>query len=227
MKKLILAFAKKIATLDEICSELSIGRLSSIKPVIRRREELGILLNILNLRGSGVEIGVCKASFSFEVLSRWGGERYFAVDPWREFPKDAYIDLANRPQAEQEQTFEVAKRRLKEFGNRVEIIRSTSAEAAPGFADETLDFAYIDGQHHYEAVAEDIALWYPKVKPGGLLCGHDYLDGFVDNAAFGVKKAVDEFVFRQGLDLLVSLERDFPSWFVFKPDRRTSNHDCA
>lgn len=221
MKNVILALAKGLATLSEIGSELAIGRLASANPVIRNREELGLLLNILNLRGKGVEIGVCKATFSVEVLSKWGGERYFAIDPWREFPKETYIDLANRPQVEQEYTFRIAKDRLAEFGERVEIIRATSVEAAPSFADETLDFVYIDGQHHYEAVSEDIALWYPKVKPGGLLCGHDYLDGFVDNAVFGVRRAVDEFVTREGLSLVVSLEKDFPSWFVVKPGGRS------
>jgi SAM-dependent methyltransferase len=217
MNKLIAILQKALRNLAEIPAELRVQRLSQPIPVIRNREELGTLLNLRNLRGKGAEIGVCKATFSREVLLRWGGTSYFAIDPWKEYPKDQYVDLANRSQAEQDKTYDLARGRLAEFGSIVEILRMTSAEAAARFGDESLDFVYVDGQHHYEAVVEDLSLWYPKVRPGGLLCGHDYLDGFVDNAVFGVKRAVDEFAHASGLPLIVSQEKMFPSWFLFKP----------
>jgi len=217
MKKLIRIVQKAYSQLFEISSELAVQRLSQQRPAIRRREELGTLLNLRNLRGEGVEIGVCKATFSCEVLKNWGGSVYNAIDPWKEFPKEEYVDLANQSQQKQDETFALAESRLAPYESIVKILRMTSAEAVEKFTDDSLDFAYIDGQHHYEAVVEDIALWYPKLKSGGLLCGHDYLDGFVDGCQFGVKKAVDEFVAERGLELIVSLEQDFPSWFIFKP----------
>jgi hypothetical protein len=56
----------------------------------------------------------------------------------------------------------------------VEVLRTTSREAAKHFTDQSLDFAYIDGDHRYAAVSEDIRLYWPKIKPGGLLIGDDY-----------------------------------------------------
>ena len=49
----------------------------------------------------------------------------------------------------------------------------TSAEAVNRFQDESCDFIYIDGNHEYSIVEEDIRIWYPKVKIGGYLCGDD------------------------------------------------------
>jgi hypothetical protein len=83
------------------------------------------------------------------------------------------------------------------------------------FEDNSLDFVYIDANHTYEGVKEDIKYWYPKVKPGGLLLGHDYLPNDMYNderkdipiylyannnpdelnyaGMFGVNPAVNEF----------------------------------
>ena len=67
--------------------------------------------------------------------------------------------------------------KLAPYGDRSIIIRAKSGEAVELFKDGQLDFVYLDAQHHYEAIKEDIALWWPKVRWGGLLAGHDYLDG--------------------------------------------------
>ena len=53
-------------------------------------------------------------------------------------------------------------------------IRSTSSEAAATYNDESLDFVFIDASHDYDNVCNDILKWYPKVKIGGILAGHDY-----------------------------------------------------
>lgn len=50
----------------------------------------------------------------------------------------------------------------------------TSVEGSKQFADASLDFVYIDANHSYEAVKEDIAIWRPKVRAGGFIGGHDY-----------------------------------------------------
>ena len=63
------------------------------------------------------------------------------------------------------------------------------------FENESIDWIYIDGNHSYEFVKEDLNNWWPKIKPGGFMCGDDYIDGKyqVENLNFGIIPAVDEF----------------------------------
>jgi Methyltransferase domain len=186
--------------------------------------ELGIWLNAQGLTGTGAEIGVKEAKYSERILYHWKGRLLYSIDPWREFSPEIYRDGANVPAEEQEAFLAEAKLRLVRFGDRSKILRLTSEEAAREIPDGSLDFAYLDAQHHYEAVKEDIALWYPKIKPGGLLGGHDYLDlnekdpvtGFV--TVFGVKRAVNEFISKNPrLDFFTTTKGKLPSWFVRKP----------
>lgn len=55
----------------------------------------------------------------------------------------------------------------------IEVIESDSAEAANQFADGSVDFCFIDADHSYEGVKRDIAAWFPKMKVGGVIAGHD------------------------------------------------------
>jgi SAM-dependent methyltransferase len=74
-------------------------------------------------------------------------------------------------------------------------VKLPSEQAATLFADGSIDFVFLDGDHGYEAVLRDLCAWYPKVRPGGHLAGHDY-----DNPQFpGVRRAVDEFFHDNGL----------------------------
>jgi hypothetical protein len=66
-------------------------------------------------------------------------------------------------------------------------IKSLSHESSTQFNDESCDVVFIDMEHTYNAVKNDIELWLPKVKVGGYLAGHDYVKGWG-----GVIKAVDE-----------------------------------
>jgi len=79
-----------------------------------------------------------------------------------------------------------AEIRLAEFKNRAVRMKAASAEAAPHIPESSLDFVFIDAIHTYEAVKQDIALWASKVRPAGLIAGHDYRWP-------GVQKAVLEF----------------------------------
>ena len=63
----------------------------------------------------------------------------------------------------------------------------SSKEASETIDDGSIDIIYIDASHDYESAKEDIELWFPKVKKGGMLVGHDYKIEY-----FGVVKAVNE-----------------------------------
>ena len=81
--------------------------------------------------------------------------------------------------------------------------------------DEYFDLVYIDADHTYESVKDDIAAWFPKVKPGGWITGHDYVDGYEnDPNIYGVIPAVNELVVKH--DLTLSFVGKWKDWAVKK-----------
>ena len=54
------------------------------------------------------------------------------------------------------------------------VVRTRSVDAAARYVNGTVQFVFLDGGHSREAVAADIAAWYPKVRPGGYIGGHDF-----------------------------------------------------
>lgn len=188
-------------------------------PYLANRRNLPHLLNRMGLTGRGAEVGVQKGLFSKQILAGWEGRLLYSVDPWADFrTDDRYRDPSNVEQAEQDARYRETCERLACYGDRSCILRMTSCDAALIIEDNTLDFVYIDAMHHYEAVKEDLALWFPKVKVGGLLCGHDYVDRFDDQRDFGTKRAVDEFVAVHQLRLFKTWEELYPSWLCIKCD---------
>jgi len=71
------------------------------------------------------------------------------------------------------------------------LMRMCSNEAPQFIADKSLDAVFIDAQHAYESVLEDIRLWLPKVRQGGIISGHDFNPWGVKNRS-GVDRAVTE-----------------------------------
>ncbi|MFN8666488.1 MAG: class I SAM-dependent methyltransferase [Gemmatimonadaceae bacterium] len=182
------------------------------------RVELPILLNERRLFGCGVEIGVQKGEYSEVLLKYWRGRHLISVDPWREDAPENYIDIANVQQTVHDSFYEVTRKRLEPFAERSSIWRMTSIEAAPRIPDYSLDFVYIDARHDYPSVLEDLAAWFPKVRPGGIVAGHDYIDGNFPAGEFGVKSAVDEFFAARELAVYSTLlDPPWLTWLVEVP----------
>lgn len=123
----------------------------------------------------------------------------------------------NAQKEEQERRLVNTFRNVYRFGRRAVMIRELSEDAARLFANGSLDFVYIDADHSHDGTLQDVLRWAPKVKRGGVLAGHDYLDGPTPNGAvYHVKSAVDEWAVRTGLRVAVIEERKGhePSWFV-------------
>lgn len=114
------------------------------------------------------------AGISGELLAMYGKVVY-CCDIWEE-----YITPIERALLVKEH-FDLVKNRN---GNILEI-KKTSYEASKQFKNKSLDMVYIDADHSYESVKNDITYWMPKVKDGGVISGHDY-------CMDGVKIAVDE-----------------------------------
>lgn len=178
---------------------------------IHGRNDLAMLARELNWR-QGAEIGVWKGAFSALLLQRNPQLHLLCVDPWVSYP--AWRDGKNNlddPNAARimEQSYQTACAALAPYT--CTIVRKKSAEAAVDVPDGSLDFVYIDGNHVYEAVTEDLTLWTPKVKPGGVICGHDYRR-FPNKPYIHVVDAVNDFTKARGID----------PWFVLAADRTPS-----
>lgn len=216
-KENLFAFAQAFRTAHSGGTERKLGDSPGAK--LEKRELLPRLLNLIGLRGVGAEIGVKEGKFSEQILRHWQGMLLYSVDPWREFGASEYADVSNVSQAQQDELYQQTIRRLMPFQRRSVIWRLTSKEAADLVPDDSLDFCYIDADHSYRGVSDDIQLWHPKVKKGGLLGGHDFVsDGDYWFGKFGVHRAVTEFVAASKQDIFISGEPagGFPSWFVVK-----------
>ena len=182
---------------------------------VYERWQLPILTKILKLKGKAVEVGVLKGEFSETLLKYSNLALLYCVDPWKEFGKHKYIDLANVSQDEQEKRHRITLERLRKYKERSKILRMTSSEAANFLKTEILDFIYIDANHSYEEAKKDIELWWPKLRKGGIFAGHDYLEGVLSSTVYGVKKAVDEFAKKYKQKIFMTSEK-WPTWYLVK-----------
>jgi hypothetical protein len=81
------------------------------------------------------------------------------------------------------------------------------------FADNSVDFIFIDARHEYEFVLEDIECWYPKLKSGGIMSGHDYRTDYASGN--GVHLAVVEFCKNNNITYKLLDERSSSTIFIF------------
>jgi hypothetical protein len=134
-----------------------------------------------------VEVGVWKgksaAFMCIEIANSNKNIEFFCVDTW-----EGSVEHKENP--ELPLLYDIFINNMKSIENYYKAVRKPSLEAAKMFEDESLDFVFIDASHEYEDVIQDLKAWYPKVKKGGILAGHDY---YPDQPGWGgVFKAVTE-----------------------------------
>jgi len=117
---------------------------------------------------TGAEIGVGGGVYSEILCREIPGVRLYCVDAWQPYP--GYTDFADAKYLEDD--YNHARGRLSQYN--VEIIRKMSMEAVKDFAPNSLDFVYIDANHFEPYISQDIGGWSDKVRPGGIVSGHDY-----------------------------------------------------
>lgn len=205
------------------------------KTELQFRHELPLLLNELGLNGKGAEIGSFKGQFANTLMNSWDGKLYM-VDVWRPLSIEEYDDASNHK--DHIDAYAEAMGNIRGMEDRAFMLRMKGEDACEIFADESLDFVYIDANHTYDGVKNDIKDWYPKVKSGGLVMGHDYLpkdlypegtkdiplhlfeEGKPDESyyagMFGVNPAVDEFAIKNNYTVNVTEEFLGTWWFIKK-----------
>lgn len=132
------------------------------------RNNLAQWLHELNFK-TGVEVGVAAGDYSQTLSDANPQMKLYGVDPY--VPYEDYPDFREQS---------VFSNRLKEANKRLagrpnfEFIKEFSLNAIKRFTDNSLDFVYIDANHQEPFVTQDITEWYKKVRPGGIIAGHDY-----------------------------------------------------
>mmetsp|Transcript_6297 Transcript_6297/g.11625 ORF Transcript_6297/g.11625 Transcript_6297/m.11625 type:complete len:300 (-) Transcript_6297:47-946(-) len=177
----------------------------------RTRFEIGSYLSHLNYTGVGVEVGVQKGFYTRKLLQGWRRAKMFIqVDLWEH--QENYEDLANVGQDAQNVNMQMsctAGQAMKQQGYTQEVLqcKDYSTECAKLIPDDSIDFIYIDARHDRKGVLEDLQHYWPKLREGGMIAGHDYMeqfevpnqnwslnyDGSVDETGRVVKGAVDDF----------------------------------
>lgn len=155
---------------------------------LRRWDVLVGLCQSINAK-TFVEIGCKEGRTTGALLAALPDLKVCAVDPWAAVPNDAE-DYTQWDFAAIEREF---WENVGAHKNRCVMLRATSEQAAKGqcmaglshFMPEDIDVVFIDAAHDYQSCREDIRLWWPLVRAGGFLCGHDYQHAFP-----GVMRAV-------------------------------------
>ena len=146
----------------------------------------------------GAEVGVQFGLNAFDILFHWDKiKTLHLVDSYARADKFTPSWLP----------FGDAKENLILFKNKIAWHLKTSMQGVLDFEDESLDFVYIDASHKYEDVKDDLAKWWPKVKKGGIFCGHDYTDG-------DVQKAIQEFAYTKH-----DLKKEGLDWWILKGEK--------
>jgi len=201
-------------------------------PELYKRRYLPVILESEGLH-TGAEVGVFRGQFAEWNLEMWPScTRYLLVDLWEH--QENYADVSNVEKSKQDANLKRTIARLERFKDRYEICHNYSTVCAERHKDEVFDFVYIDARHDYKGVLQDLAYWWPLVKKGGIMAGHDFVyqrqgpkktgqnwtvnyDGTVDHLGRAVRGAVEEFFGMENRTIYVTKwNEDFPTWIVRK-----------
>lgn len=149
----------------------------------------------------GIEIGTDQGTTTEYLLRSIPDLKLYGVDDYTE----------NRTEDVQNLTFELFKKNVSPYSKRFTHYKNTSDDAVSKFKDESVDFIFVDGDHKYEQVLKDCQNYYPKLKKGGLFCGHDW------NLP-AVNKAVREFAASIGKSNEIEIMRQDVWYWVKNED---------
>ena len=153
-----------------------------------RQELLSYTLKVLGPVDEAVELGVAAGEHAALIHQILNPKRFYLIDAWG--LDEAYRELTGEGPAKYYPALEKT-RQMFEGRSGVQIIQGKTTTEHVKFGDHKFDFIYIDADHRYESMKKDIENWFPKLRVGGIIAGHDYCDDL--KPVFGVIKAVTEF----------------------------------
>jgi SAM-dependent methyltransferase len=162
---------------------------------------LQVLRKDMHIKGLEIGCDVGHSTLTFlkntTSLDLWGIDPYEGYVDWN----GVHLDNENRQACKKEML-----RRIGNHSGRFTLVEKPSDDAVNDFEDDFFDFVFIDGDHSYEQVIKDIRNYYPKLKPGGLFCGHDL------QSIEGVNRAVSEFTQEINIQQVYLLPNDVWCW---------------
>lgn len=150
----------------------------------------------------GAEVGVRRGTNAIVMFRKIPGLKLYCIDPWVPYLRDT-VD-------KQEGHLAACKRQLA--GQNAVFMRMFSTDAAKELEDESLDFVYIDGNHAFDFIMQDLIAWTPKVKKGGIVSGHDYYHFFQG----GVVQAVDAYTMGNNISKFYITREKEHSWLFVR-----------
>ncbi len=177
------------------------------------------VLEMMPKHSVGAEIGVFRGEFTRLILKIVRPQKLHLIDPWKYetdpiYTKSIYGGEIGKNQANMDAIYH---RVVQRFGAKnVEIHRGTSFDCAVLFPDNYFDWIYVDGNHQYEFVKQDLETYYAKVKPGGIVAGDDYARKKDNWTQDGVTRAVDEII-AGGLYEKVLIKKEDHQFLLRKP----------
>lgn len=163
---------------------------------------------------NGVEVGVDRGAFS-QILCRYNPKLHLVgIDSWSTKSFEDPLNTTKKMQKQFDEHYHDAVRRLSVYN--CKVIRKESLDAVTDFADNSLDFVYIDANHNFINIAADIYRWACKVRTGGIVSGHDYRH-FPPEKDNHVKHIVDAYTHAFEINSYFELGQDkYHSWFWVK-----------
>jgi hypothetical protein len=150
--------------------------------------------------GVGIELGVARGNFSKVLLEHARPRKLHLVDLWTGCPYTTEAERERDWQKVQESRRREVYRKmayLVEKG-KVQIHEMSTLDAAPLFPDGHFDWVFVDADHTYEGCLADADAYLPKLRVGGYMMFHDYLD----RPRYGVVRAVDELAQRDCFEVV-------------------------
>ena len=187
-----------------------------------REEYLLRLKELLSPNPTCMEIGVDRGKFSSQIFNALNPKKLVLVDPFATMTDpisqaDYYPTIHHRTLYSTEISYihvsDIFASEIK--SKKVVIDRNLSTDALANYKDKTFDFIYIDACHIYESVKWDLENYIKKVKKGGYIGGHDY----INHAAFGVIKAVDEFCADNGYEIILLVQEGMCGDWLLSPKK--------
>lgn len=167
------------------------------------RDQLAHLFKELDYR-TGAEIGVEQGVYAEILVRNNPALTLHCVDAWQAYK--GYRDHTR--QSKLDNFYEITKGRLKYYERQVRLIRKFSMDAVNDFADSSLDFVYIDGNHDFLNVTNDIYHWSKKVRSGGIVAGHDFVKRKNEAAHVHVKQVLGGYTDAYNISPWFVLGRD-------------------